>query len=570
MARSLNRDLIDFNDDVSRVTLNEVERTALNRRRFTLENELRSLREMLDEPEMGERVPNIVNDHMSAASAPPCFHQLPRDSISSSDSPFYGFANISSPHFRHFAAGDTNIWIPNESVRGNLATLASLQQQPNVNLMPQQSNQHLPRNLETNQVNIPQHEANVITTEADIITTRNRSHTSNRLMGLRSIDEWVEDVCEHNVRENSIRDSISAINHKSPQRYQQRDNIVGSTEVELRNASNIAPRYGERGVDQQDRYGLYRRNSSLDVEGGGTSTGSQNRFNWGSTKVELRNAPSYNQHFGEQRLIRDHRMEQLDQRMIASYLQHCAELDVNQRQSEQQNTNLGVNCAKVSSQKPQNIMDWSSMEVELRNAPIPSKFCGEDYKHTNDQIDQQKNVFGDIKAPLQNVRESYDRQKIQDGILKDQRNNVSQSNPLSTIQIPQTQMETNNDIMTKLVSRQILGKDLPEFHGEISKWLTFQDHYNETTTSCQFTDRENIMRLRKCLKGKARDCVESLLVSSQNAKSIMAVLERRFGRPDDIVKTEIKKVKAIPSPKEDDPQSIIEFATAVQNLVVTL
>lgn len=389
----------------------------------------------------------------------------------------------------------------------------------------------------------------------------------------------------------------------------------------MQNVSTIASRFGNCDVDRLDQYGLMKGNLSLNADGLDTgSVVSRHRSPWGSTKVESQNVP---RNVDEQQLVvNDHRLEDLHLRTHGNLSHSCYHRNdgnfnrqmYDQHQAQQLNTNLDFNCPKLSSQHPQHFCNWGSTKVELRNAPINKNVCDDEYGHMHDQTDQpqvflrrpehardrknmgapnhrnigqsydqqrictddirpyndqQKNFFNDNRAPTRRDIDNQDCLNEHHGVLRSQQTDFANQHFDLPTNIPQARND-NNDIMEKLMSRQILGKDLPEFHGEISKWLSFFDHYNDTTTSCKFTDRENTMRLRKCLKGKATDCVESLLVSSTDLKRIIELLERRFGRLDDIVKAEIKKVKEIPSPKENDPQSIIAFATGVQNLVVTL
>lgn len=53
---------------------------------------------------------------------------------------------------------------------------------------------------------------------------------------------------------------------------------------------------------------------------------------------------------------------------------------------------------------------------------------------------------------------------------------------------------------------------------------------------CGFTSAENVVRLLKCLKGDALETVQALLVSPDGADDVIQQLERRFGRPEYIIK----------------------------------
>ena len=58
-------------------------------------------------------------------------------------------------------------------------------------------------------------------------------------------------------------------------------------------------------------------------------------------------------------------------------------------------------------------------------------------------------------------------------------------------------------------------------------------------------------------------------MTSQAAK-IIEILERRFGRPKYVIQALMRTVTDIPKVRDDKPESIVRFATAVTNLVDTI
>ena len=128
----------------------------------------------------------------------------------------------------------------------------------------------------------------------------------------------------------------------------------------------------------------------------------------------------------------------------------------------------------------------------------------------------------------------------------------------------------NGDDIKKFVARQSNFKDLIEFNGEPEEWPGFIADFRESTEHCSYSDVENMGRLRKCLKGKAKEAVQSLMLVPANVNRIIETLETTFGRPELIVNILIQKAKKIPNSSEDKPESLIELANAVQNLVATM
>jgi hypothetical protein len=62
-----------------------------------------------------------------------------------------------------------------------------------------------------------------------------------------------------------------------------------------------------------------------------------------------------------------------------------------------------------------------------------------------------------------------------------------------------------------LLARKILGLDLPKYSGEAREWPSFVTTYRRTMDDCQFTESDNMERLRKSLEGKVRKCVKMVL-----------------------------------------------------------
>jgi hypothetical protein len=55
-----------------------------------------------------------------------------------------------------------------------------------------------------------------------------------------------------------------------------------------------------------------------------------------------------------------------------------------------------------------------------------------------------------------------------------------------------------NDV-SNLLPRQILGIYLQKFSGDVKEWPTFITTYRRTIKDCDFSESENMERLRKCL-----------------------------------------------------------------------
>jgi hypothetical protein len=79
-----------------------------------------------------------------------------------------------------------------------------------------------------------------------------------------------------------------------------------------------------------------------------------------------------------------------------------------------------------------------------------------------------------------------------------------------------------NDV-SKLLPRQVLGIDLAKFSGDAQEWPTFITTHRRTTKDCDFSETENMERLRQCLLDPARNCVRMILLTN-NAEKAIAIL----------------------------------------------
>ncbi|XP_053698559.1 uncharacterized protein LOC128745509 [Sabethes cyaneus] len=123
---------------------------------------------------------------------------------------------------------------------------------------------------------------------------------------------------------------------------------------------------------------------------------------------------------------------------------------------------------------------------------------------------------------------------------------------------------------SQLAARQAVSKDLPDFGGTPEDWPLFFSIFNSSTQLCGFSNEENMLRLRKCLKGKALDAVKCRLLHPSNVHGVMATLKMLYGRPETIIQAIVKKIRSLPSPSIERLDTVIQFALNVENLVATV
>lgn len=106
---------------------------------------------------------------------------------------------------------------------------------------------------------------------------------------------------------------------------------------------------------------------------------------------------------------------------------------------------------------------------------------------------------------------------------------------------------------------------LPKFDGNPAEWLVFLAEYKRTTAEFKYTSSENPTRLNECLKGRARELVQWLLVHNDLADKIIDRLKSRYGRPELLIDAQTSMLKAIPKICDSKVEQIVPFADKVVN-----
>ncbi|XP_062713361.1 uncharacterized protein LOC134290277 [Aedes albopictus] len=149
------------------------------------------------------------------------------------------------------------------------------------------------------------------------------------------------------------------------------------------------------------------------------------------------------------------------------------------------------------------------------------------------------------------------------------------STPIRTVQPESGQAAFNEETLgvlnrSQIAARQAVSRDLPDFDGSLEEWPLFYATFHSSTQMCGFTNEENMLRLRKCLKGKALEAVKCELLHPANVADVMSTLKMLYGRPDAIVQSIIKRIRQLPSPNTEKLDTIVNFALTVKNMVAMI
>ncbi|XP_036347953.1 uncharacterized protein LOC118757339, partial [Rhagoletis pomonella] len=111
---------------------------------------------------------------------------------------------------------------------------------------------------------------------------------------------------------------------------------------------------------------------------------------------------------------------------------------------------------------------------------------------------------------------------------------------------------------------------LPDFCGKAEDWPIFYTAFTESTAVYAYSDFENNQRLHRCLKGEARETVKSLLIHPSNVNNVIEQLKFRFGRPEQLIRSQLAQVREIAPISESGMAKLVPFATKVNNMFIFL
>uniref|UniRef100_T1GFA8 Uncharacterized protein n=1 Tax=Megaselia scalaris TaxID=36166 RepID=T1GFA8_MEGSC len=66
---------------------------------------------------------------------------------------------------------------------------------------------------------------------------------------------------------------------------------------------------------------------------------------------------------------------------------------------------------------------------------------------------------------------------------------------------------------------------LPVFRGDVEEWPLFEPSFFKSNEAIQYSDLKNNMRLVQCLKGKAKEAIEGLLIHPHYVGEVLRKLQ---------------------------------------------
>ena len=111
---------------------------------------------------------------------------------------------------------------------------------------------------------------------------------------------------------------------------------------------------------------------------------------------------------------------------------------------------------------------------------------------------------------------------------------------------------------------------LPSFDGKITEFPYFESIYWQTSEQGNFSDLENVARLRTSLKSPALDYVKHMLMGGQSGKAVMDRLKREYGRPDKLLEVLLDNLYKHPTMSSTMDLRLKDLAQDINYLVASL
>lgn len=123
----------------------------------------------------------------------------------------------------------------------------------------------------------------------------------------------------------------------------------------------------------------------------------------------------------------------------------------------------------------------------------------------------------------------------------------------------------------KYIAWQSSSIELPVFSSAPAERAgVLSSFYVASTQECKFSITENLARLQKCLRRKAKEAVQPSSSVPDNIDEVMMVLQMRFGPPELIVRSLIAQVSQVRAVRENNLDMLVDFASSVKNMVATM
>ena len=157
---------------------------------------------------------------------------------------------------------------------------------------------------------------------------------------------------------------------------------------------------------------------------------------------------------------------------------------------------------------------------------------------------REKREFNDQKKKMDFEMELYEAKiKLQAEHLRPDPKESSESSEISVAQL-----------QAKLPKMTITA-----FDGSYGDWPRFWGQFSETIHKTSIQPVTKFTYLRELLCDKAKRAIEALPFSAEGYNRAVSILQDRFGKESEIVKTYVKEILDLPYTASSDPRKIHDF-----------
>ena len=126
-------------------------------------------------------------------------------------------------------------------------------------------------------------------------------------------------------------------------------------------------------------------------------------------------------------------------------------------------------------------------------------------------------------------------------------------------------------VITNVSSGPFYDSQLPVFSGDPIEFIAFKAIFEQSTAVGKLSQAQNLLRLQKALKGKAREAVSGLLLFPTQVDEILKTLEILFGNANAVINRTLNEVRKMHNLSEDlDQEALTRFACKIKNMIATL
>ena len=120
-----------------------------------------------------------------------------------------------------------------------------------------------------------------------------------------------------------------------------------------------------------------------------------------------------------------------------------------------------------------------------------------------------------------------------------------------------TNFSTNDNLMFSQPQAKLPKLALPKFRGEVTQWQNFEDSFNSAiNVNHHLSLIDEFNHLHSLLEGQAARAIQGLTRTEANYNSAIEILQKRFGKPQNIISKHMDEMLKIPECVNDNASQL--------------